>query len=77
MGTIKVTGFRMNDQEILVEGTEGKTIKEVAATLGLNMEGRVWIGNGDRIPEDEAAGTVVNGGDTVSTAAKNDQGRSN
>lgn len=74
MGVVKVTGFRMADQDVLVEGTEGKTIKEVAAAIGLDMSGRLWIVNGKRVAESEAAETKVHGGDTIRTAAKNDQG---
>lgn len=77
MGNVKVTGFRMDDKEVTVEGTEGKTIKEVAKEIGLDMSGRLWIVNGNRIAESEAADTRVHGGDTVRTAAKNDQGSTN
>jgi len=74
MGKAHVTGYRMDPQVIEVGGTEGKSIKQVAADLGVDMSGRVWILNGDRLSESEVHSARVKDGDKLRTGAKSDQG---
>lgn len=73
-GTAKVTGFRIPDQTVEIGNAEGLTIKEVAAQMGLDMDGRVWIVNGRRLSGDEVNNTRIKADDNVHTGSKSSQG---
>ena len=77
MGNAFVSGFKLDEQQVNVGGSEGKSIKEVAADLGLDMSGRVWIVNGKRLSDTEVREARIKTGDKVKTGAKSDQGVGN
>jgi sulfur carrier protein ThiS len=63
---IKVSGVKIGELEVSLEGAEGATLKQVLAAVGIAQTGQQFIINGDRkAPVTNAAGATVRDGDTV------------
>jgi len=64
---IKISGVKIGELEVTVEGTEGATLKQVLAAAGIHQDGMQFVINGDRkapVTNVAAAGTLRDG-DTV------------
>jgi len=70
-----VKSLRLGERAIDVGGTEGKTLKEVAAEIGLNIKGNTWLVNGSVIAPSRTSDTLIRDGDRVEVAKSNDSGR--
>ena len=63
---ITIKGFKIGQLEVVVEGSEGHTLKEVLTAAGVKQDGQQFIINGDRkAPVTDTAKATVRSGDTV------------
>ena len=63
---IKVSGVKIGDLEVNIDGGEGATLKQVLTAVGIAQEGQQFIINGDRkAPVTNPAGTRIMDGDTI------------
>ncbi len=74
MSEIRVSGFRIGNTRIEVEGSDGMTLPEICEKLDVRFSGSSFWINGDRADATEASSTVVNPGDHVRIAPKGEGG---
>lgn len=69
---IKVTGFKIGNAEIAVEGAEDCTIRQACEALGIKIEGQTFVINGSRATGPDAR---VKDGSTLEILAKPEAGQ--
>lgn len=73
---IKVSGVKIGELEVTIEGTDGATLKQVLAAVGIHQDGQQFIVNGDRkAPVTNTTGVRLNDGDTVEVFDRPQAGR--
>ena len=63
---IKVSGVKIGELEVTIEGGEGATLKQVLDAVGVKQDGMQFVINGDRkAPVTGTTGVRLRDGDTV------------
>lgn len=63
---IKVSGVKIGELEVTIDGGEGASLKQVLEAVGVRQDGQQFIINGDRkAPVTNTIATTLRDGDTV------------
>lgn len=67
-GTVKVTGFKMDDVEFNLTQGAKMTVDEICTKYSIDKSNAVFILNGTALPASSAGSTAVKPGDSVSVS---------
>ena len=71
---VSISGYRIGDLEVRLQGTEGQSLRQVFEQTGVRMEGTAVVLNGVRLSEREAGAAVVHDGDRIEVNRKVEAG---